>query len=78
MQLRIRETAYLMWEAAGQQHGRSLEFWLAAERELLAFPDAERAPTVAEAPSDATAPTTASTGAPRPPDSPSGKVPAAG
>ena len=38
-QLRIRETAYLMWEAAGRQHGRSLEYWLAAERELIAFLD---------------------------------------
>jgi hypothetical protein len=40
-QLRIRETAYLMWEAAGCQHGRSLEYWLAAERELIAFFDGE-------------------------------------
>jgi dsDNA-binding SOS-regulon protein len=36
LQLRIRKTAYLLWEAAGGHHGRSLEFWLAAEREVLA------------------------------------------
>lgn len=35
LQRRIREVAYLMWEAAGWQHGRALEFWLAAEREVL-------------------------------------------
>jgi hypothetical protein len=35
LQRRIREVAYLMWEAAGAQHGRALEFWLAAEREVL-------------------------------------------
>ena len=40
-QLRIQETAYLLWEAAGCQHGRSLEYWLAAERELLAHAKAE-------------------------------------
>lgn len=32
---RIREIAYLMWEAAGHQHGRALDYWLAAEREVL-------------------------------------------
>jgi hypothetical protein len=36
LQTRIRETAYLLWKAAGEHHGRSLEFWLAAEREVLA------------------------------------------
>jgi hypothetical protein len=36
LQTRIRETAYLLWKAAGGHHGRSLEFWLAAEREVLA------------------------------------------
>jgi len=25
-----------MWEAAGSAHGRALQFWLEAERELLA------------------------------------------
>jgi hypothetical protein len=32
---RIRRTAYAMWEAAGRQYGRSLDFWLAAERQVL-------------------------------------------
>lgn len=35
LQLRIREFAYLLWEAAGREHGRSLEYWLEAERALL-------------------------------------------
>lgn len=44
IQLRIREAAYLLWEAAGSQHGRCLEFWLAAEREVLTHANAEPAP----------------------------------
>lgn len=32
---RIRRTAYYMWEAAGGHYGRSLDFWLAAERQVL-------------------------------------------
>jgi hypothetical protein len=32
---RIRRTAYAMWEAAGRQYGRSLDFWLAAEKQVL-------------------------------------------
>lgn len=36
LELRIREAAYLMWEAAGGYHGRSLDYWLAAEREIMA------------------------------------------
>lgn len=28
----ICERAYVLWEAAGYQHGRALDFWLAAER----------------------------------------------
>lgn len=32
---RIRRTAYYMWEAAGGHFGRSLDFWLAAERQVL-------------------------------------------
>lgn len=35
LQLRIREVAYLLWEASGRDHGRTLDFWLAAEREVL-------------------------------------------
>lgn len=32
---RIRTLAYYMWEAAGQQYGDALEFWVAAERQML-------------------------------------------
>lgn len=32
---RIRELAYLMWEATGRQHGAAADFWLAAERHVL-------------------------------------------
>lgn len=32
---RIRGSAYSMWDAAGRQYGRTLEFWLAAERQTL-------------------------------------------
>jgi hypothetical protein len=31
----IRELAYLKWEAAGWPSGDGVEFWLAAEAELL-------------------------------------------
>jgi translation initiation factor IF-2 len=36
MQDQIRELAYMMWEAAGRQQGMALEYWVAAERALLA------------------------------------------
>lgn len=36
IQNRVREVAYVMWESAGRQHGMALEYWLAAEREVLA------------------------------------------
>ena len=32
---RIRLSAYSMWEGAGRQYGRTLEFWLTAERQTL-------------------------------------------
>lgn len=32
---RIRELAYLLWESGGRHYGHALEFWLAAEREVL-------------------------------------------
>jgi len=32
---RIRRRAYRLWEEAGQPDGRSNEFWLAAEKEIL-------------------------------------------
>jgi hypothetical protein len=34
---RIRELAELMWEAAGRQYGMAQDFWLAAERHILAM-----------------------------------------
>lgn len=46
----IRELAYLLWEAGGRQHDRSLEHWLEAERQILeANAAARRAATVVEA-----------------------------
>jgi hypothetical protein len=33
---RIRDLAYAMWDAAGRQQGMAMEYWLAAEREVLA------------------------------------------
>ncbi len=35
VQDRIREVAYLMWEAAGRQHGMALEYWVTAEKQVL-------------------------------------------
>jgi len=35
IQSRIRQLAYIMWDAAGQQQGMALEYWLEAEREVL-------------------------------------------
>lgn len=35
IQDRIREVAYTMWESAGRQYGMAMEYWLAAEREVL-------------------------------------------
>jgi hypothetical protein len=32
---RIRELAYLLWESGGRHYGHALEYWLAAEREVL-------------------------------------------
>jgi dsDNA-binding SOS-regulon protein len=36
IQNRIGEMAYLMWEPAGRQQGMAMEYWLAAEKEVLA------------------------------------------
>jgi len=33
---RIRRRAYALWEAAGRVLGKDLEFWLRAEKEVLA------------------------------------------
>ncbi len=35
IQDRVREIAYLMWESAGRQHGMAMEYWLAAEKDVL-------------------------------------------
>lgn len=35
VQQRIRDLAYLMWESAGRQHGLAMQYWLAAEKEVL-------------------------------------------
>jgi hypothetical protein len=35
IQDRVREVAYLMWESAGRQHGMAMEYWLAAERDVV-------------------------------------------
>lgn len=36
VQDRIRDVAYLMWEAAGHQQEMAMQYWLAAEKEVLA------------------------------------------
>lgn len=57
IQDRIREIAYLMWEFAGRQHGMAMEYWLAAEQEVLStfqaaahrlLPDLDAKPKPAE------------------------------
>jgi hypothetical protein len=35
VQQRIRDLAYLMWESAGRQHGLAIQYWLAAEKEVV-------------------------------------------
>lgn len=35
IQTRIRELAYVMWDSAGRHHGMAMEYWLAAEQEVL-------------------------------------------
>ena len=37
---KISEMAYLMWEAAGRQQGLTMEYWLAAERQVMAMVEA--------------------------------------
>ena len=36
IQDKISELAYLMWESAGRQHGMAMNYWLAAEKDILA------------------------------------------
>jgi hypothetical protein len=48
---RIRELAHRLWEQAGQPHGRSEEFWYAAEQEIVGgVPLGEAEPLVEEPP----------------------------
>jgi hypothetical protein len=35
IQDRISELAYLMWESAGRQQGMAMNYWLAAEKDIL-------------------------------------------
>lgn len=56
VQERIRELAYAMWETGGHQHGRALEYWLEAERRLLAMNEGETASPPAAAPEPAATP----------------------
>ncbi len=35
MQDRIREEAYRLWENDGRQEGREMDYWLAAEHNIL-------------------------------------------
>jgi dsDNA-binding SOS-regulon protein len=35
VQDKIRDVAYLMWEAAGRQQELAMQYWLAAEKEVL-------------------------------------------
>lgn len=79
LQDRIRELAYLMWEAAGRQQGMALEYWVAAERAILntwqaaadrmlpqaaSSAEATPAPSVASPPAPATADAAAAAAAP--------------
>ena len=57
IQDRIREIAYLMWDSAGRQRGMAMEYWLAAEQEVLStfqaaahrlLPDLDAKPKSAE------------------------------
>ncbi len=36
VQDRIRDMAYLMWEAAGHQQELAMQYWLAAEKDVMA------------------------------------------
>jgi peptidoglycan hydrolase CwlO-like protein len=35
IQDKISELAYLMWESAGRQQGMAMNYWLAAEKDIL-------------------------------------------
>ena len=36
IQNRVSQMAYLLWETAGRQQGMAMEYWLAAEKEIMA------------------------------------------
>jgi len=58
IQDRISELAYLMWESAGRQQGMAMNYWLAAEKDILntvrtaaetVIPAEQKAPKAAKA-----------------------------
>lgn len=60
IQGRIRQVAYIMWESAGRQHGMAMDYWLAAEREVLTtMQSAAERLMPSEAKADQTAPSAA-------------------
>jgi hypothetical protein len=69
VQQRIRDLAYLMWESAGRQHGLEMQYWLAAEKEIVGVMQAATKTVAAERPSSAPA-------AQKQPEKPTPKKPA--
>lgn len=66
---RISEMAYLMWETAGRQQGMAMEYWLAAEKEVMSTAQqaAEKMmPTQKKAPAKTAKPKPAAKGAAKP------------
>ena len=53
VQQRIRDLAYLMWESAGRQHGLAMQYWLAAEKEVVEVMQAATKPVAAKRPASA-------------------------
>jgi hypothetical protein len=52
IQERIRELAYLMWESAGRLQGLAMQYWLDAEKEVIATVQAAET-TIAPKPEEA-------------------------
>jgi hypothetical protein len=48
----IRRNAYLLWESAGRQYGNALDYWLQAERQVLAAVMETAAPPAEAEPED--------------------------
>jgi len=78
IQNRISEMAYLMWETAGRQQGMAMEYWLAAEKEVMTtaqkaaermMPKEKKAPAKTAKPKAGTAKPTAKPEASKPPAS---------